>query len=131
MVAGRLLPNLRGIPSAANKLVFFFGVKTLVNTVLSPNLPPVSNAMRVMSRNPFLNRNISPGSKIKLLTLLRPLLVVMTGDTSKLNPNLSEYNMLMPAANPMEKLPEKFQVVDVLLVDTMGRNKQVYVTILG
>lgn len=86
MVAGRLLPNRMGIPMAVKKLVVLPLEKTLENTVLSPYLPAVSNAILVIMEYPFLKRKIGPGSKMKLVTLLVPFRVVMTGETSKLNP---------------------------------------------
>jgi hypothetical protein len=122
MEGGRLLPNLRGMPTAITELIFFAGLNSLENTVLSPNLPAVSKAILVVIANPFLSRKMGPGSKIKLLTLLIPLVVAITGVKSKLNPNLSLYKILIPVAIPMENVFEKFQVVVLLLVETIGRN---------
>ena len=125
MEGGRLFPNRMGISRATNKLFFFGGVKTLESTVLSPNRPAVSKAILVISAYPFLNRKMGPGSKIKLLTLLVPPVAVITGPKSKLNPNLSLYKIVIPVKKPIENVFEKFQVVVLLFVDTMGRKKHV------
>jgi hypothetical protein len=131
MEAGRLFPNRMGIAKAAHKLVFFAGLNTLESTVLSPNLPAVSKAILVMIAYPFLSRKMGPGSKITLLTLLIPLVVEITGAKSKLNPNLSLYKILIPVATPIENVFEKFQVVVLLFVETMGRKKLIVVKMTG
>ena len=119
------------MPTAINELVLFEGLNTLENTVLSPNLPAVSKAALAITENPFFRRKMAPGSKIRLPTLLVPLVVVITGVKSKLNPYLSLYKILIPVARPMEKVFEKFQVVVLLFVETMGRKTQVYAAIIG
>lgn len=111
--------------------ISFLVLNTFDSTVLSPNLPAVSNAILVISARPFLNLKIGPGSNIKLLTLLGPPFdEVITGVRSKLKPNLSLYKILIPVAHPIVKLFEKFQVVALVLVETKGYEEKKYIPLV-